>query len=254
MPRLCAMTSAGPGKPVSFASPWSARILAIRPRVSARWRNLNTAPGRTVGKRARKISAATFQGHPVEDIVRRPLLLRMLFSLYGPYGIPAQINSAQLYEIYWERRVRTDWRAGRPEPEPATGDLGQTALAVAYRMVVEGTLGLSQREINAILVEIDRPPEDLKQLISCGVLRYISSESQSSNVQFFHQTFFEHVAARSILALTGPVGIDLMVNRLRGLLRRSLPAPDIGACIHPCPKLRSVFQEKSAGPHCRDLE
>lgn len=168
-----------------------------------------------ISTRVADILAIVSQGQPVADLAMRPLLLRMLFSLYAPDKIPADINTPRLYDTYWDRRVCTDWRAGRPEPEPDAADHAHTALAIAYRMLLDGTLRLPLLQVGGVLKEVSRPLTDIRHLVSRGVLRRVSSECNADSIEFFHQTFFEHAAARSIIERHGPMGLDLLVDRLR---------------------------------------
>ena len=165
--------------------------------------------------RVAEIGSIVAQQKPVGDLATRPLLLRMLFALYAPHEIPSNINIGQLYADFWNRRVRTDWRAGRPEPEVSSTDLCEAAVIIAYQMIRKGVIRLADGEAVSILTADDREPDDLRQLVSRGILRNVSGEGVQNSIEFFHQTFLEHAAARALILEHGKDAVSLLIDFLR---------------------------------------
>lgn len=175
-----------------------------------------------IDRKIAELRALVAQGQPVADLVVRPLLLRMLFSLYAPDKIPGDISAARLYSAFWDRRVRCDWRAGRAEAEPSSRDCAPAALAIAYEMLVRGTLHLSQQELAGVT---DLNLDEIAQLVSRGVLKRISLLSANDAVEFFHQTFFEHAAGRALHAYRGAEGLPALAEHLKSSPDDHLRAP-----------------------------
>ena len=93
---------------------------------------------RTTGERdpeaaAQRILAAAAHGLPIRDLCQHPLHLRMLFETYAPFQIVEQeVDTAALYEAFWDRRVRRDLRPGaRDGTAQPREDLHDVALRVA---------------------------------------------------------------------------------------------------------------------------
>lgn len=134
-------------------------------------------------------------GRPIKEVCLNPLTLRMLFELYAPDRVPEDINSFRLYSEYWIARVISDRRAAGPGP--TTGrNLAAAAHYVAARMFAAGTPLLGRDAIANALASGDLRAEDLSDLISRNLL----VRSEAGAVEFFHQTFFEHAAARHLAA------------------------------------------------------
>jgi hypothetical protein len=158
---------------------------------------------------------AVARGLPVREVCSNPLTLRMLFTIYAPAAIPEDINVFKLYKEYWSHRIERDLRAGSLLPSPQSADLGETAAAVAVAMLAEGTPELDAGRLDSALAELKRPDEDVSELMDRDVLHY----SEAGTISFFHQTFFEHSAARALLMWLGVEGLSL-------LCRRRLSRPD----------------------------
>lgn len=156
----------------------------------------NTQPHERREHLDRIIQRAT-HGRSLGEVCANPLTLRMLFAVYAPKEVPLEINVFELYERYWNGRVRADVRHWAiPSLEPGH-DLSKAVCVLALRMLSEGTPLLSQRMAEHSLINSaagDRAV--LLELINRGVLQ----QSDDSTIEFFHQTFFEHAAARALLS------------------------------------------------------
>lgn len=126
------------------------------------------------------------------DICKNPLTLRMLFSVYYPHDIPSEINVFSLYSDFWQHRVEADNRTGLKELIDYD-DLSICAFLIAMEMLISGKPEIHWRRLNYLLLrnKIDR--QDIDKLKSRGVINFTEYEE----ISFFHQTFFEHVAARA---------------------------------------------------------
>jgi hypothetical protein len=154
---------------------------------------------------------AVARGLPVREVCSNPLTLRMLFTIYAPAAIPEDINVFKLYKEYWAYRVERDLRAGSPFPARPSADLGEAAAAVAVAMLAEGIPELDVRRLDNALAELGRPSAGVRELIDRGVLH----DSEAGTVAFFHQTFFEHSAARALLMWLGVQGLSVLRERIQ---------------------------------------
>ena len=170
---------------------------------------------RSIDRLIASVQAIVAQGKPVAELASRPLLLRMLFSLYAPNEIPTAINVAGLYRTFWDRRVKTDWRAGRPGPEPGATDCRAVALRAAYLMLQDGVVRISSEQLETELRRSGHDWADVDTLVARGVLRSVSIHAHYTGYEFFHQTFLEHVAARTLVDGHGASAIKLLLDRLR---------------------------------------
>jgi hypothetical protein len=110
--------------------------------------------------------------------------------------------------------ARVDYRRFPPTGCATDIDLSQGAMRVATAMLVEGVPELPLVSLESELSAAGVAVTNLKLLLSRGVLRdiYVGSERL---VTFFHQTFFEHAAAMSLLRLGGPKGLFALAERWR---------------------------------------
>ena len=161
----------------------------------ARFYARSTIPAEQITAEAALIHHSAARGKPLKEVCAQPLTLRMLFELYAPDKIhELEINVCRLYSRFWEDRVVSDRRYGAADLDPAR-DVSRTASALGLLLLAEGrpeanrTLALRQLSRFAGL------SEELKVLISRGVVR----ESSDGYIRFFHQTFFEHAAARGLV-------------------------------------------------------
>lgn len=166
---------------------------------------------RDLSEHVQRIRNAVASGLPVHDVCKNPLTLRMLFTLYAPEEVSLEINAFSLYEDFWNMRVVRDHRAGSPYPQHGTDDLTQTASAIALVMLAEGSPEVDHRLVEGILPEMKGSERELKQLVSRGIIRL----SEGRTLRFFHQTFFEHSAARSLLTRFRARSIGLLEERMK---------------------------------------
>jgi hypothetical protein len=154
---------------------------------------------------------AVARGLPVREVCSNPLTLRMLFTIYAPAVIPDDINVFELYQEYWHHRVERDLRAGSPLPEPPSADLGEVTAAVAVAMLAEGTPELDVRRLESALAELGHAKDGVSDLLDRGIIH----DSEAGTIAFFHQTFFEHSAARGLLMWRGTEGLSVLRERRR---------------------------------------
>ena len=150
------------------------------------------------------------RGLPLREVCTNPLTLRMLFTIYAPSTIPPDINIFKLYQEYWHFRVEQDFRAGNPIGSVKSANLRDIAAAVALVMLAEGTPEMNTHRLRRSLEEIEHPGSGIEELISRGVLH----RSETGTIAFFHQTFFEHGAARGLLFYLGIKGLSALKDRL----------------------------------------
>lgn len=158
-----------------------------------------------------RIQEAVALGLPIREICSIPLTLRMLFSLYAPEEVPVEIHAFRLYDEYWKSRVVQDVRAGSLPADLANNSLERSCWLASLTMLAEGTPEIDERRVERVLSEFGASPEDIWRLASRAVIR----RSEAGTISFFHQTFFEHSAARAILGLMGTAGLALMRRRIK---------------------------------------
>jgi hypothetical protein len=158
-----------------------------------------------------RVLAAVARGLPIREVCANPLTLRMLFTIYAPAAIPDDINIFELYKQYWASRVLQDYRAGSPIAPIKTANLETTTTLVALVMLAEGTPELDLERLHDVLKARPQLPEEINMLVSRGVLHV----SEVGTISFFHQTFFEHGAARGLLALQGAAAGELLYARMQ---------------------------------------
>ncbi|WP_437727191.1 SIR2 family protein [Sorangium sp. So ce861] len=190
--------------------------------------------------------------HTLREICVRPLTLRMLFELYAPEEVPPEIDVVGLYTAFWRDRVQSDRRAGMRTDPPGACDLGDAAGRLAIAMLAEGRIGLSRRRAEQVLRDDGLPTEQVEDLIRRGVLH-----TSEGAVEFFHQTFFEHAAARGIVDSLRGLGFDLLRQRVESRPDDLLSAAVLEQALLVAgsyePTVRSaaqrVFERLLASPH-----
>jgi hypothetical protein len=156
---------------------------------------------------------AMAQGLPVSELCIVPLTLRMLFVLYAPHGIPREIDIHQLYSDYWKYKVERDQRGGEPLQHQGEADCSSAALRLGIVMLAEGQPEVQAKVVGKYVGESGTFGSQLRQLVQ----RSIVSETEypaDRTFRFFHQTFFEHVAARALLANDPQRGLELLESKL----------------------------------------
>lgn len=158
------------------------------------------------------INQAVASGNPIRNVCINPLSLRMLFDIYRPALITSEINIFQLYNDYWAKRVITDYRSGMPESLTPKVDLSSAATLSALTMLAEGT-----PEITVEVLEKGIDQINLVQTVDWISLigRNVLQKSELGTVNFFHQTFFEHCAARGLLKYFGENSLVILEHRLK---------------------------------------
>jgi hypothetical protein len=161
-------------------------------------------------KEAKNILRAVARGLPIREVCVNPLTLRMLFTIYAPAKIPYEINIFKLYKRYWHNRVRHDNRAGSPLSFQPAVNLSNVAALVALFMLAEGIPELDTDWLEEKLCKANVNKEHFDQLFSRGILH----TSEYGTTTFFHQTFFEHSAARGLLFFAGAGSLPILQERL----------------------------------------
>lgn len=158
-------------------------------------------------------------GRPVKEVCLNPLTLRMLFELYAPNQVPEDINSFRLYSEYWSARVRGDRRMA--ESAALHGrDLAAPAQWIASEMLERGVPFLSADQ----LVEGKAAGHLLDLDVSDLLSRNLLIRSESGSLEFFHQTFFEHAAAR-FLDSVEQVKLNECVEKMREVANDAFRLP-----------------------------
>ena len=157
------------------------------------------------------ILEAVARGLPLREVCENPLTLRMLFTIYHPARVSTDINVFELYQQYWSHRVRSDLRAGSTFSALDSANAEDCAELVALTMLAEGSPEISTQHVNQMLEECKVPREHVEVLNTRGVLH----SSDTGLTSFFHQTFFEHSAARGLLRKTSSESLRLLEKRLQ---------------------------------------
>ncbi|MGV9561388.1 TIR domain-containing protein [Streptomyces sp. NPDC003480] len=166
-----------------------------------------------------RVTNAASMGRALREVCANPFALRLLFELYAPEMPEEDVDTPHLYDRFWKRRVVSDQRAWRASTALPAADLSAHARAAARlilassrldarRAVLEDGIGAQLARTRGPAAQ-DRPevPAALEALRSRGVL---SIREQTGYLWFFHQTFFEHAAARGVLACGSSAVDDLM--------------------------------------------
>ncbi|WP_433018934.1 hypothetical protein [Kribbella sp. CA-294648] len=168
----------------------------------------SSAPGQTSGL-AQQLLSAAIRGTPLGGLAQLPLSLRMLFELYAPGLVPAEVSGTSLFERYWEHRVVADRRTGHALPAegaPAR-NLSNACHALAAEMLRAGLPEVRPRLGPAVGHLPHATAEDITLL--CG--RGIGSVTRDGAFHFFHQAFFEFAAARLLVEYRG--GLQMLLSR-----------------------------------------
>ena len=173
------------------------------------------SPNRSVEERKQSLINAVARGLPVEKICRNPLTLRMLFEIYYPHEVSHEINVFLLYQEYWKRRVESDCRVGeqnidnKKQDDEQQKNLNSSTEAIALIMFAEGTPELEENLVEKNIEKLGGRKEDIDILKKRGIL-HVSDK----NCSFFHQTFFEHSAARGLLTKLKEKSIYILETEL----------------------------------------
>jgi hypothetical protein len=148
--------------------------------------------GKVGHKLIEDLEEAKAHGRGLVEVCVNPLTLRMLFTIYAPGWLPPNLNTFSLYDLFWERRVEQDFRPDIPLTHEEQDDLTQVTIGIAVIMLIRGTV---EAPISLPLQKrFSLHSHEMKKLISRGVIH-----RTATGYRFFHQTFFEHAAARALL-------------------------------------------------------
>jgi hypothetical protein len=158
-----------------------------------------------------RLENASVRGLPLQEVCRNPLALRLLFELYAPNEPPeTDVDTIGLYDQYWQRRVVSDTRG--PGATGSGPDLTAHTHGAALALLSKGSIESTGTD----LVEQIRPlssrsavPTDkaIETLHARGVL---TMPPNSRRLRFFHQTLFEHAAARAVATAGEPAARVLL--------------------------------------------
>lgn len=166
--------------------------------------------GRTRAEHQGHITELVASGFPLREVCANPLTLRMLFSLYAPAEPPSEVNVFDLYKKYWNQRVASDTRAGAPESSRGSSNLEAIAHFSSLTMLAEGKPELAEATLANGIRSLGGSAAELEEIVQRGVIH----RQGTGTMAFFHQTFFEHSAARGLLFRFGTAGLVLLYRRL----------------------------------------
>jgi hypothetical protein len=141
------------------------------------------------------------------EVCSSPLAMRMLFEIYAPETIPLQINMFQLYAQYWSDRVENDRRS--LDGQSGGGDLRAETQWIALLMLSEGRLELDTSFLEEQFHAKGLQSYAIGELTHRGILARTGNDAYA----FFHQTFFEHAAARAMLDVYQADGMRMLRER-----------------------------------------
>ncbi|MGV9246024.1 TIR domain-containing protein [Streptomyces sp. NPDC003710] len=166
-----------------------------------------------------RVTNAASLGRALREVCANPFALRLLFELYAPAVPEEDVDTPHLYDRFWKRRVVSDQRAWRTSTALPSADLSAHARAAARLILASSRLDVRRAVLeDGIEAQLARTrgsavpdgpdvPSAVEALRSRGVL---SIREQTGYLWFFHQTFFEHAAARGVLACGSSAVDDLM--------------------------------------------
>jgi hypothetical protein len=175
-------------------------------------------PG-SLDEKCQDIIESAARGLTVREIVLNPLKLRLLFELYQPEFPSLEHDVSSLYEMYWQRRVRTDQRGEAAIPDGP--DLTRPAEHIAIALLATGGVELGEQRLSesATSVAANWPsarsalPDTQTAIVSLA-RRGVLIRSVHA-VRFFHQTMFEYAAAVGLLARDGGRALRFLVSHLK---------------------------------------
>lgn len=168
---------------------------------------------RTADEVTAGILASLEDGYALRKLCEIPLTLRMLFTVYFPEPLPADVGVFQLYRRFWDLRVRSDHRSELPNLLSHDDDFSAESGTLALCMLADGMPSASAAACRDRLAAAGLRTSALETLRNRAVV-----DVEDGEVAFFHQTFFEHAAAHGAIELLGQDG-------LLALVRRAVDAP-----------------------------
>lgn len=154
---------------------------------------------------AAKLVSLVLREGPGGHLCSRPLTMRMLFELYAPGALPDHVDETALYQRFWRDRVERDRRDWGSEPAANAGsDLTAIATRMAEHML---EAGIPEAPLRAISATADVGPFTIEAGVDELVRRGVGEVTPVAGervFRFFHQTFFEFVAAQALWRRDGP--------------------------------------------------
>ena len=149
-------------------------------------------------KESQRIINAVANGHPIKEVCENPLTLKMLFQVYQGKDVSLEINIYQLYKTYWQNKVVIDNRNERFDIEI---NLSEPAFLISLTMWFLGTPIITSQEWEKFTNTFTKFRNKFsdRELIDRGVIKKSNIHQTIYNIEFFHQTFFEHTSARAFL-------------------------------------------------------
>lgn len=156
-----------------------------------------------------QLANAVSRKKPMSQFCLRPLFLRMLFDLYAPFAVPENLNITMLYEQYWLDRVVNDRRDIDEEFHPQAKDVSNIVMALGREML---QLGMPELRLSSLAKtqELDSILGEIGELGRRGL-----GETRNGVFSFFHQTFFEFAAAKSLLKESGIKAVCILLERIK---------------------------------------
>ncbi|AEY93217.1 hypothetical protein SHJG_7951 [Streptomyces hygroscopicus subsp. jinggangensis 5008] len=170
----------------------------------------------TADEVANNVLNAASRGRALREVCANPFALRLLFEVYAPDMPDEDVDTPRLYDEYWHKRIRSDQRAWR-RPEGDQGvDLSRFAESTARLLLALGRLDITRPELEARLRDMGTPgPVEASAAIDLLRTRGVFTLRQQVNrLWFFHQTFFEHAAARGVLSC-GAEAVQELLERVK---------------------------------------
>ncbi|MFE1855394.1 NACHT domain-containing protein [Streptomyces sp. NPDC059489] len=214
--------------------------------------------GQTAARRREAYDAvigAAVRGLPMQEVVARPLTLRMLFEVYAPQVPTSEIDAAGLYDAYWAKRVVGDLRHGSAGIVDAD-DLSLAAEGVARIMLRDGNVAVaSAHAVRLLGAAAPGPlpvaaPAALTALHRRNVLT--GSGDDGSSTRFFHQTLYEYAAGRCLVSLVNAGQQSDIFERL-GRRLEATPDDFLRSVIAEQAIVQGVRDERAARPAAVDL-
>lgn len=167
-------------------------------------------------ERVALVAEPVARGHPLREVCRSPLLIRLLFELNPhPDTFPElrEVDVSRIYREYWDRRVVTDKRLEGGSARQSIGaDLSRITGRIAIVLLAIGRTELERDVLieNVMLISSDL---DLEEIISNvdELLQRSVLKLQSERISFFHQTMFEYAAAKGLIASYGASAVYSLV-------------------------------------------
>lgn len=177
--------------------------------IASHVRAYQTRTGHSTEFLVHQLANAVSRRKPMARFCLRPLFLRMLFDLYAPFIVPENLSITMLYEQYWAERVEKDRRSTNDDDETTPIDLSQLVMALGKEMLKRGgpELRVSSISPKAALSDFRGQIEELR--------RRGLGEVTDGIFTFFHQTFFEFAAAKSLLKHSGAGALCVLLDRAR---------------------------------------